>query len=159
MRKQQGFSLVELLIVVAIILIICAIAVPNMFRAKISANESSAVAALRTIISGEITYSTMYPTIGYSTSLSSLGGISCSVPTSTAACIIDNTLATSTSVSASKSGFYFTYTPDSTLGYTTLADPAYWNRSGTKHYYTDSTGVIHYNASNTTSSPSDPTIQ
>jgi prepilin-type N-terminal cleavage/methylation domain-containing protein len=159
MRKQRGFSLVELLIVVAIILIICAIAIPNMFRAKISANESSAAASLRTINSAEITYLSSYPTVGYSADLPSLAGNSCSAPTSTAACIIDNTLAQATSASTPKTGYFFTYAPSATTGYTVNADPAYWNQSGTKHFYTDSSGVIRYNSSNQSASATDPIIQ
>jgi prepilin-type N-terminal cleavage/methylation domain-containing protein len=68
-RKQEGFSLIELLIVVAIILIIAAIAIPNLLRARISANEASAVASLRTINTAETTYIINYPTIGYSDTL------------------------------------------------------------------------------------------
>ena len=69
MRKQKGFSLIELLIVVAIILIIAAIAIPNLLRARMAANESSAVASIRTINTGMITYNSSYPTVGYATTL------------------------------------------------------------------------------------------
>jgi prepilin-type N-terminal cleavage/methylation domain-containing protein len=144
MRKQKGFSLIELLIVVAIILIIAAIAIPNLLRSRISANEAAAVGSMRTINTAMITYASTYPSVGYAPALVNLAGTSCSSPSSTGACLIDNTLAAATSKGSSKSGYYFTLNPSSSLGYTLNGDPANQGSTGNKNFYTDGTGVITY---------------
>jgi len=132
MGKQKGFSLIELLIVVAIILIIAAIAIPNLLRARMAANESSAVVSLQTINTGEITYASSYPTIGYAPTLSALGGVSPCTPSSTTACVIDSILASGT-----KSGYTFvavgTGGPPANQYYAT-AVPAALNQTGVRSF-------------------------
>jgi prepilin-type N-terminal cleavage/methylation domain-containing protein len=106
MRKQKGFSLIELLIVVAIILIIAAIAIPNFLRARMAANDSSAAASVRSINTAEIAYFGAFPTLGYPAAVTTLGGASPCTPSTTTACLIDNYLATNGGGNG-KSGYNF----------------------------------------------------
>jgi type IV pilus assembly protein PilA len=153
---QKGFSLIELLIVVAIILIIAAIAIPNLLRARIAANEASAVASLRTMNTASISYNSNFNQ--YSATLSGLGPSNGATPTSTSADLLDQVLAPSGGVNTStKSGYTFTYscaTPFSV--YSIRADPVSSNQTGVRHFYTDQSAVIRASSAGTATASSTP---
>jgi len=141
-NRQKGFSLIELLIVVAIILIIAAIAIPNLLRAKIAANQASAVGSLRTLNTACIAYSTSYGT--FPGALSNLGPIGSSgTASSTSADLIDSVLSGGT-----KSGYTFKFTAGSSnQSYTITATPITAATTGQNMYYTDQSGVIRSDTS------------
>lgn len=156
-RRQAGFSLIELLIVVAIILIIAAIAIPNMLASKMAANQASAVASLRTMSSASASYLTTYGD-GFPASLDILGGTPGGLSTCNAALLLDTTLS---SAPYQKSGYKFAYSGEGGTipaappgcanpgynGYLSTANPIVLGSSGNMSYCSAEDGVIRVDTS------------
>jgi prepilin-type N-terminal cleavage/methylation domain-containing protein len=161
-NRGKGFSLIELLIVVAIILIIAAIAIPNLLRSKMAANEASAVGSLRTLTSMVIKYGSDWGN-GAPPTLANLGP---GAGTCVAADTIDATLANPPNT---KSGYIFTYAggiaapvtnaacPGGFATYTINADPVAPGTTGQRHFFVNQTGVIRFNMA-AVAGPADPVI-
>ena len=150
--RKKGFSLIELLIVVAIILIIAAIAIPNLLRSRIAANEASATASMRTVNTAEITYSSTYNS-GFTDTLNQLGTPASGQPDANNSDLTDPVLSGKQSGqtrSFTKNGYSFTYLPSGTYGFIATfslnADPVARGSSGQRSFFTDQSSVIRANA-------------
>jgi prepilin-type N-terminal cleavage/methylation domain-containing protein len=157
MTKQKGFSLIELLIVVAIILVISAIAIPSYLRSRMQANEASSVSSLRMINTAAVTYSSTYVNAGFPAALANMGGVNPCTATAAAACLVDDLLSQGT-----KSGYSFAWTGDGatpSVAYSLTGTPLVVGGSGQRQFCTDQTGVIRYDPSGAGCTPSSDPVQ
>jgi len=165
-KKQKGFSLIELLIVVAIILIIAAIAIPNLLRSRMAAAQASAVGSVRTINTAAISYNSTYGN-GFPPSLASIGNNGTTSVTCTNAELIDTVL-----TSGTKQGYTFVVTHGTVQvtssasscsagygysdGYMVTATPVTVGTTGQTSYCSDPSGVIRFNPTGATNAGPSP---
>jgi type IV pilus assembly protein PilA len=151
--RERGFSLIELLIVVAIILVLAAIAIPSLLRAKIQANEASAVSSIRAVNTAQVTYAVNYPTEGYADNLAKLGAPTSGSVTSANAGLLDWVLGCATQP-CTKSGYQFAITATGSApvsSYTIVGTPASPGNSGIRGFCSFQMNPVMYDPAGGTS--------
>ena len=158
-RRRAGFSLIEVIVVIAVIMIIAAIAIPKLLRAKMVANESAAAASLRAIATVQVAYDATYQQ-GYAPSLSALGPPASPPPTALKSDLVDSVLA-----SGIRNGYSFVYVAIDNTGtgkpdaFTVNANPVSPGQTGEKYFYVDQTNVIRYKFGGPADASSSPVPQ
>ncbi|MBV9183000.1 MAG: type II secretion system protein [Acidobacteria bacterium] len=150
----NGFTLAELLVIVALVAVLAAIILPNVLRSQISANEASAVGSIASINRAEVSYQTANPTIGFASSLESLGPIGkdseCHVPSPAHACLIEAALAQAGAARQARSGYWFRVSPGernaqgAVSAYVAGAAAAEYKQTGVRDFCSEEDGVIRF---------------
>jgi len=143
LRSRHGFTLVEIMIVVAIISLLAAIAIPNLLRARHNANEAAGIAALRTVSTACESFRSAQTPTSYPANLAAL---STAVPP-----YIDAGLAGATAAATARQGYFYTYALVNANQYTCTANPGVTGTTGTRIFFVDESGVIRLN--NATGAP------
>ena len=157
MRNHRGFSLIELLLVISVILIVAAIAIPNFLRSRMRANEASAVGSMRAINTAVVAYSVNYPDQGFPAQLAFLGGASPCVASLVSACLIDDVLA-----QGAKNGYSFVWTGDGavpSVSFTLTGTPQVVGSSGQRMFCLDQSGIIHFDPSGAGCNDASPVLE
>jgi type IV pilus assembly protein PilA len=150
-KQRRGFSLIELLIVISIILIIITIAVPKFQRAQMTARETAAIQELRAIHTAQVEYQSQYGR--YATSLAELGPPASGAPSMSAADLVGTDVS-----GGEKQGYKFTLTATAG-GYAITAVPLAYGTSGSRTFYSDQSMSVHFNAGPEPATPQSPELK
>lgn len=163
LQNERGFTLAELLVILALVILVAALVLPNLLRSQIAANETAAIESLAKINKAEVQYQTEYPAIGFAPSLEALGPGSpdgkCAGRTPAHACLVDPLLAQAGSPGQALSGYRFSAKPTTrdaggvATGYVAGAAAETFNKTGVRDFCSLEDAVIRYGVPNGNSSP------